>query len=285
MRPRSVAVAAAVLGSTLLGVCVCIDLISPKATHGVITKLAGPRWRTTGPSLVVALSTRCQTCLESLGFYRRLAERAPAAFDMVALFNDGTQDAERRLKALDLAPQYILNASFETLGIDVAPTILVLDGGGELLGRWPGKLNSLQQREVGRALHISLTDDHRPAERLDADHLSEALKDPDMVLVDSRPRSLVTDVTLENTIRMPLEEIKTRALHEIQPRARVVIFCDHCEECERKLIPEIAARSVCQRSLESFAELGFDRVAIASVTLADLNRLGIRAAPRPRWAR
>jgi hypothetical protein len=101
---------------------------------------------------LVVLSNTCIYCIESAGFYRRLAEletRAGGRFQTLFLGVGGASDAEQfasthhleRAKARATPPD--LQAR-----VPGTPTLILIDARGRVTHSWVGKLSKPQEEEV-----------------------------------------------------------------------------------------------------------------------------------------
>ena len=112
-----------------------------------------------GPALVLALSTTCHFCAESLPFYKRLEEthRGPGAPPIVLIFPDSKSDVDTFLRDLSPSTLAVLTGQdFSAIGVAGTPTVLLLDAKGVIQKVWRGKLSTEKEREIMDAAGFSM---------------------------------------------------------------------------------------------------------------------------------
>ena len=123
---------------------------------GTNVQLANYNWSESDNTLVMVLSTTCHFCTESGPFYKRLMEaRADKKkLRVVAVFPQGEKEAREYLKSLGVVADEIRTASPATLGVRGTPTLILADSKGTTVNTWIGKLPSLQEDEVFKAVNL-----------------------------------------------------------------------------------------------------------------------------------
>lgn len=117
--------------------------------------LPGVDWSRSDRTLVMALSTQCHFCSESVGFYQRLVPLASASkVAIVAVFPQPTNEArdywtENQLPSADVDLQQSNLAHIEVFG---TPTLLVVNRKGLIVRAWTGKLPAQGEAEVIKAV-------------------------------------------------------------------------------------------------------------------------------------
>jgi hypothetical protein len=148
-----------VLGGFLAGYLFPIQR-NPQLTIGLVVGHTLPALRSikldqSGNTLVVAMATDCATCMEDLGFYRKLVGEKldrERSFRFIALW----REPERRVSFFlgegtrDLP--FIANVDLGLLGITAVPTAVLLDNRGTILDFWIGKLSKDTQSQITRAI-------------------------------------------------------------------------------------------------------------------------------------
>ena len=110
-------------------------------------------------TLVIALSSDCRFCIESMPFYRELIlSRAAADSDLriVALVEhlDRLRQEQRLLQEAGVEVDSLLSVDFQSIGIAGTPTLVLVDRQGEALHVWKGKLTEEGQAQVYRSLDL-----------------------------------------------------------------------------------------------------------------------------------
>lgn len=98
-------------------------------------------------AIVLALSTTCHFCSESIPFYRRLSTEAGRTHvPVIAIFPQPSTDVANYLKANGLAG--IASESGRILRISGTPTLMLVNRQGVVTKVWRGKLPPEQENEV-----------------------------------------------------------------------------------------------------------------------------------------
>ena len=148
-----------VLGGFLAGYLFPIQR-NPQLTIGLVVGHTLPALRSikldqSENTLVVAMATDYATCMEDLGFYRKLVGEKldrERSFRLIALW----REPERRVACFlgegtrDLP--FIANVDLGLLGITAVPTAVLLDNRGTILDFWIGKLSKDTQSQITRAI-------------------------------------------------------------------------------------------------------------------------------------
>ena len=66
----------------------------------------------------------------------------------MAVFPQATEEGEAYLKRLAIHVDEVRQVPFESLNVSGTPTLLLVNGGGEVKDSWVGKLPSNQEAEV-----------------------------------------------------------------------------------------------------------------------------------------
>jgi thioredoxin-related protein len=107
-------------------------------------------WQKNGRTLVLALSTSCHFCSESADFYRRLAKAGErgSATHLIAVLPQEENQGRRYLDGLGVKVDEVRQVSFDSLGIAGTPTLLLVNGDGDVIKSWVGKLPGEEENEV-----------------------------------------------------------------------------------------------------------------------------------------
>jgi thiol-disulfide isomerase/thioredoxin len=102
-------------------------------------------------TLVLALSTHCGFCQDSLPFYQKLAafkNSSPARVRLATVMSEPKEEIESYLKKQGIAADAVFSMPVSQIGVKGTPTLLLLDGQNKLIESWVGKLNSQEESEV-----------------------------------------------------------------------------------------------------------------------------------------
>lgn len=103
------------------------------------------------PTLVLALSSECRFCAESMPFYRRLTARAGEAnLDIVVLMPQEASVARDYLATHGLDGSTIRSVARldHSTGVPAVPAIVAVGANGLVRDLWLGRLGSEQEQEV-----------------------------------------------------------------------------------------------------------------------------------------
>ena len=104
-------------------------------------------------SIVLALSTTCHFCKDSIPFYKTLATQVQGRTDLIAVFPQTVSEGRAYVDGGSLPVAKVMSADLSTIGIYATPTLLLVDRSGKILGVWNGLLSQKAQDElIARAL-------------------------------------------------------------------------------------------------------------------------------------
>jgi len=107
--------------------------------------------QTAQATLVLALSTHCGFCQDSVPFYQKLAafkNSSPARVRLATVMSEPKEEIEVYLKKQGIAADAVFSMPVSQIGVMGTPTLLLLDGQNKLIESWVGKLNSQEESEV-----------------------------------------------------------------------------------------------------------------------------------------
>ncbi|HEX7288494.1 MAG TPA: hypothetical protein VF532_20085 [Candidatus Angelobacter sp.] len=123
------------------------------------------------PTLVMVLSSGCRYCVDDLPFYKELSTLRATSFRaasadggapsgggtlrLVAVLPENTDTAETFLRSAGVTVDQVFNMGPRELGVQILPTLLLVDEHGKLQKYWVGELDQQRQREVVQALRQS----------------------------------------------------------------------------------------------------------------------------------
>lgn len=100
-------------------------------------------------TLVMALSTTCHFCSESAPFYQKLTRAAEAkGVKVIAVLPQSEPEARQYLNGLSLTISDVRQSPLDSLGVSGTPTLILVDGKGQIASSWVGKLQSDRESEV-----------------------------------------------------------------------------------------------------------------------------------------
>jgi hypothetical protein len=149
-----------VLAMTLLGAVVSTRwLAQPEKTKfddglqkgQVLAQLPTIDYSATPQTVVLAISTTCNYCMESLPFYKRLLEAQQTAGQrtrMVAVFPNPKPEVEQYKEQNQLHVESVPALNYSTLNLTGTPTLILVDSTGRVLDFWVGKLSKEEEQQV-----------------------------------------------------------------------------------------------------------------------------------------
>jgi hypothetical protein len=102
-------------------------------------------------TFVIVLSSQCEYCLHDLPLYRRLSAARSSSGGMlhlVAALPEKTATASAFLSSSGVNTDNVLSMAPRELGVQMVPTLLLLDENGKLKRYWVGEMNQEREREV-----------------------------------------------------------------------------------------------------------------------------------------
>lgn len=119
--------------------------------QGTNLHINGVNWENASKTLVIALSTQCHFCQESVPFYKELTA-SPAVkskrVHVVTIFPQQQGEAESFIKASEIRTDSVLSMPLQTLGTSATPTLLLVNHAGKVEKLWIGVLSPAQQKDL-----------------------------------------------------------------------------------------------------------------------------------------
>ncbi len=120
--------------------------------------IAGVDYKQAPRTLILALNVDCRYCSRSVPFYNSLAEARkenPGQFNIIAAFiNTDTELVKSYAEEKQLSVQTIPGVDLDKLGVNMTPTIILVNSVGKVLDSWRGTLQSDGEREIFDALGL-----------------------------------------------------------------------------------------------------------------------------------
>ena len=121
---------------------------SPKALVGKTLNLPGVHFPQDRDSLVLAISSSCHFCKESLPFYRELGERSDGRLNLVAVMPQTEPEARSYIQGAAVRATQVVSANLDSIGVRATPTILLVNGAGKVQNAWVGLLDEKAQQSL-----------------------------------------------------------------------------------------------------------------------------------------
>jgi hypothetical protein len=115
-------------------------------------RVPGVDWGKNGRTLVLAISTQCHFCKESVPFYKKVQSQVGGSLKTVAVLPQPVATAEQYLSGEGVHVDQIKQATMSGMGIQGTPTMLLVNSAGVVTKIWVGKIMPEQEQEVLNAL-------------------------------------------------------------------------------------------------------------------------------------
>jgi thioredoxin-related protein len=120
------------------------------------TKMSLPEvdWAQNGQTLLLVLKKGCRYCAESAPFYQRLVREMAGQnkVRLVAVLPQEVSEGKKYLSSLDVPIDEVRQAELETLNVQGTPTLILVNGKGEVMESWAGRLPAEKEMEVLRRI-------------------------------------------------------------------------------------------------------------------------------------
>jgi len=121
----------------------------------VLAPLPSLKYSAAPQTVLLALSTTCSYCKESLPFYRRLIQeqfKAGSRTPIVAVFPNSETDVEKYKQQNQLNIQSVAAVDSSIVKVAGTPTLILIDADGRVRDFWVGLLSSDEEQQVLSAL-------------------------------------------------------------------------------------------------------------------------------------
>lgn len=115
---------------------------------GVLDTVGDLEWSASERTLLLAFSSRCRFCTESLPFYKRLSESDLGSTRLVAVTREPAESGKEFFRDADVDVPVISRADLSKLRVVSTPTLVLVDNSGVILDAWRGKLTADQEESV-----------------------------------------------------------------------------------------------------------------------------------------
>jgi hypothetical protein len=132
----------------------------PLVKIGEAVKLPGVTSGAPRLTFVIVLSSQCTYCLHDLPLYRRLSAARSSSGGMlhlIAVLPEKTATAIAFLGSSGVGTDSVLSMAPREVGVQLVPTLLLLDENMKLKRYWVGEMNQEREREVLAVLTASFS--------------------------------------------------------------------------------------------------------------------------------
>jgi thioredoxin-related protein len=107
-------------------------------------------WEKNGQTLLLVLDTGCAYCTASAPFYKEIARETAnnRRVQLIAALPQEISNSKQYLSGLNVPINEIRQSTLTALGVKGTPTLILINGKGEVMQSWPGRLSSDKEREV-----------------------------------------------------------------------------------------------------------------------------------------
>jgi hypothetical protein len=116
------------------------------------SSLRGVDWGKNGRTLILAISTRCHFCSDSVPFFKRIERERPKDVKLLAVLPQPVDEARKYLDDEGVHVDEVRQAAPQSIGVAGTPTLLLVDASGKVSDVWRGKLRPDDEEEVIAAL-------------------------------------------------------------------------------------------------------------------------------------
>lgn len=122
--------------------------------RGTRITLPGMDWARYEQTLLLVLDEGCRFCTESAPFYQRLAHEMTRnnRVRLVAVLPQDLATSNRYLSSLNVPIAEVRQSGLDALGVQATPTLILVNGKGEVIEAWAGKLLAEKETEVVRRI-------------------------------------------------------------------------------------------------------------------------------------
>jgi hypothetical protein len=124
------------------------EVVKGKSVDG---RALGVDWKRNRRTLVMAISTTCHYCKDSVPFYQKLGATGTDV-KMIAVLPQPVAEGQQYLNGAGVHVDEVKQATLNTLGVRGTPTLMLVNDSGVVTDVWIGKLQPDQEAQVLTAL-------------------------------------------------------------------------------------------------------------------------------------
>lgn len=104
-------------------------------------------FKKTPNTILLAIDIKCQYCLQSLPFYKKLIAKSKESpnVQVIAVFSNKSEEVEQYLREHDVDTEFIPNVDLVKLKVDATPTVIWVDANRKIVGSYQGILQEKQE--------------------------------------------------------------------------------------------------------------------------------------------
>jgi thioredoxin-related protein len=111
-------------------------------------------------TLIIAMSTKCSYCSESVPFYQQLTKKQHedgTATRIIAIFPEMQDEVNQYIQQNQLGMTTVASVDFKPFNIGGTPTMILVDNSGKVLDFWVGRLSKDDEQQVVKAISLAKT--------------------------------------------------------------------------------------------------------------------------------
>jgi hypothetical protein len=120
-------------------------------------QLSGVDYKAFDRTLIIAMSSACDSCLDSIPFYKHLTEsrvKGGQTYQYFAILSEKQDEVEQFIQRFELNLPTVAGVDLKELKVAATPTLILVNSNGEIVDFWVGKLSKDAEQEVARTLAI-----------------------------------------------------------------------------------------------------------------------------------
>jgi len=118
--------------------------------RGTKVNLTGIDWAHNEQTLLLVLDEKCRFCTESAPFYQRLTQALTtnSRVRLVAVLPQDVAASRQYLHSLKVPIEEVRQSSLDAMRVEGTPTLILVNGKGEAMEAWAGRLSTEGETEV-----------------------------------------------------------------------------------------------------------------------------------------
>ena len=124
------------------------SLPAQRDLRGTKVNLPGIDWARNEQTLLLVLDEKCRFCTESAPFYQRLTQATNSKVRLVAVLPQDVVAGRQYLLNLKVPIEDVRQSSLDAIGVGWTPTLILVNGKGEVVEAWEGMLSTERETEV-----------------------------------------------------------------------------------------------------------------------------------------